>query len=374
MSKNEFIQRVREFISLTQSVSANDYEKIITPELNKLKAIALVEGFDFDEIYKKASSVSRKLGMRDKTVSHLRPIITNPLTEELCEAMLDQFVNTGAFNIRKLELQDSIQRGSDQIDTTVRKSAELASLEVGLTIFVDNIRNGYLDKVNTYYYEKIKSIGLEYLERYLQTGESTPELNEFLREVYAKCYDYSMECIGDAKMENSIHAYPNQPPQHMFRLYFNMPQNNETVKFIRDYQIACQKQGIEYCMKAFFNTNSASKDVTVFYSSYKDISLRLEIIKELFERYPNLELGTPPLACARISGLDNVGLGHNGIMVDYDGIKRNMSTYNDYIDNLSYLAFVYTFGTCLSSLSSTIADKIEKIKNGEIRGGGYRTD
>ena len=44
----KYIQLVREYVGLTQSTSTSDYGKIVRPQYEKLKAIALENGFDLD--------------------------------------------------------------------------------------------------------------------------------------------------------------------------------------------------------------------------------------------------------------------------------------------------------------------------------------
>lgn len=369
MERFQYIQLVREYVSLTKSTSTSDYGKIVKPQYEKLKAIALENGFDLDNIYKEVTSIQKKYGMRDKIISNLRSSTTNPITEDLCEAMLEQFINEGRFNIRTLDTKESRKRGLDDADENTVRSAELESLKAGLNIFINNIRNGNLDKVSSFYYKKIQSIGLEKLERFLQTGERTPELNDFLNTVYNNAYSSSESSRGDSTIghEHSLHAYENKDEPSMFRFYFNMPKSTDAVQFIRDYQVECQNHGIDYTMKPFKNMNPRDKDTTIFYSSYKDLSLKVQIIKELVGRYPSLELGTPPAACAQISGLANIGFCHNGVVIDNGVRARNFCTYNDYIDNVSYLAFIHVFGMHLSSISPELAVKIEKVKNGECR-------
>lgn len=366
ITKSYFIQMVREFYSLEQTIDANNYGRVIAPQLRELKQIACEKGWDLNEIHQKIKNTSRKFKVKDKVISGLKSNSVNPLTDELCEALLDQFVNTGIFEIRLLKSKDDIERGLDTASIEDIRRAEKASNKVGLEIFVKNIKNGNLNKVNNYYYNKIMSIGIEKLEEYLKTNKTTDnKLQNFLDEVYNNCYTFDAEHIGSKGLKSSLHFNEDFDKNNEFRMYFNMPRSDEAVNFVKDYQIMCQSLEIDYNMKAFKNMEANNKDVTIFYSSYSDMNLKLEIIKKLMKKYPNIEFGTPPLACAKVAGLSNVGICHMGIL-DYENGK-NLMTYNDYINQLSYLALDEVFGDNLSQISSKTEERIKKSKKGERR-------
>lgn len=365
MNLHEFIQRLREFNSLRQSVNIFSDKATVTLELEKLKKIASENGFDINKLWNEINETSKKASMDDTISNFLKNNAVNPLTEELCEALLEQFLQKGYFSIRTLRLKSSVQRGKNTAGKTEIKKAELESMNVGLRIFANNIENGKLDDVNTYYYNKITCIGIDKLKRYLDGKECDEELKTFLAEVYNNCYNYDTELIGNSDGFHSLHFNGKKDDIDSYRFYFNMPYNKDSINFIRDYQIMCQEAGIPYTMKAFFNTTEKSNDVSIFYSSYKDMGVRFMMLKELYERYPNMELGSSPAACANITTLPNVGICHMGVLVP--PFNKNFRTYNDYIDDLSNVALFDVFGKNLVHISPDIKHDYEELKNGDLR-------
>ncbi len=239
-------------------------------------------------------------------------------------------------------------------------------MDVGLRIFLDNIKRGNIDKVSKHWKNKLEAIGISKLEKYLQTGVCEDNnLKRFLNHVSEKCFDRGEE-VG-SNDEDFLLNVNNEENLKVYRMYFNMPTTKETIDFIKDYQIKCQELGIPYSMKAFYNSADKERaDVTIFYSSYKHMRQKLEIIKELLEKYPNIDFGTPPAACAKINGLENVGICHIGILGKgmKEGEYHNIQTYNDYIDMIAQLALSKSFETRFKYISE---EKVNEFQNGERR-------
>ena len=369
MNLIEYRQRIIEYRSLSKSTSPAVMGKVLRPEIDKLNEIANKEGFDSDAIFKEVANIERRNKKRDIVLSKIKPRCNNPITDELAEALLDQFSELGFISIRRINLKSGKKRGLNTVKLEEIKALEKESMNVGLEIFLNNIKSGNLDKVNQHYYSEIKKIGIDKLEKYLQTGKTTKDLDVFLAKVYDSCFSLFTELIGspNESTRQSLHRYKDNSV--LFRMYFNMPLNSSTIEFVRDYQIACQKLGIDYEMKAFKNMESVANDTTIFYSSYADFDIKLKLIKELLKKYPNMELCTPPAACATLSDMPNVGICHIGILSKFNGIYKNTATYNDYIDKLADISLAKIFETQLSRISPDIKKRIEKVKNGDVRTG-----
>lgn len=365
----EFNQRIRELVSLRNTLHnlkkesnpynqkmeiEKKYSKEYYEEEEQLKKIAIENGFDYYGVYKDAFADAEFV---------TNPNFSNPLTNELCEAILDHFVETGCFNIRMTKSKSFCEKGPDYYNNKFLKDAENESMNVGLRIFLDNIKKLRLSKVNPDYFNLINKIGIEKLEDYLETGVADEDLKDFLKQVYEHCYNYETENIGS----NSKSLQAPDDEIDVFRMYFNMPETDNSIAFIKDYQIQCQKLGIHYQMKAF--KNRASSDGTIFYSSYDSMNTRLKIIKELLNKYPDIQLGTPPIGCSKLEGFNSkVGICNLGTIEK----KYNMSTYNEYVDSLAVLAFCTCFGNMISADSERNRKIYENLLNKERNMFNYR--
>jgi len=356
MNKFEFYQRMREFVSLFDTMSATgDYNKIRI-EMEKMKKLAVENGFNFTEIYNEVRKISN---------SKIKSDFLNPLTDELCEAILNQILEKGRVEIRQIRTGTYAHRGKNDFDSEYLKAAELKSMNVGLQIFLDNIKLKKYNLLDPIWYKSINEIGIEKLEEYIKSGIcDNDKLRLFLEKVFESCYDSN----GNDTMigEQPIHTFDDK--EDVYRLYFNMPKNKDTIGFIRDYQILCQQAGITFKMKPFKNMEEVANDTTIFYSSYKDINTRLKIIKELQKKYPNMQLGTPPIACSTIDGIEQVGFCSMGVVIELDkGIYKNYMTYNDYINDLADVALFEIFGNSLSASSTDLSEKYESFKKKNLR-------
>lgn len=288
----------------------------------------------------------------DKEVNIDNLSYDEPINYECIEAFLKQYLanSSGNFESRFIRTPSSKVRGKDLYNIRnlnnydIVKKSEEESMRCGLKIFLDNIKNGNLELVNDYYYGKISRIGINQLEEYLKTGKiSSPEFQGFLGSVFRECFDFEKEKIGSTDKFSSLFKMTDFVIRYDYRIYINMPINDDTIGFIKDYQIMCQEQGLDYCMKAFKNSGSKnSQDITILYSTREDINKKLNIIKKLIRKYPNMELGTPSPICVNSNELPNIGICSNGsVRKDYN---RNTRTYNDYLNDL-----------CLCSLTDLVS-------------------
>jgi len=358
MSRTIYYQMMREYVSLRRLAEKDSSKKQLCEEKYKeLQKIGYEKGYRVSFILNEVIQLSK---------SNKKTEIENPLTLELCEKMIEQFVREGRIYSRTISLDSSKKRGRDEIGIgAYHANAKKEAMDVGLRIFLDNIKRGNIDKVSEYWKNKIDAIGISKLEKYLQTGICEDDyIKKFLYDVMNNCYN--IDLIG-SRDDNSLYT-SNEDVLNVFRIYFNMPKTKESIDFIKDYQIKCQELEIPYNMKAFENTEERA-DVTIFYSTYKNMNQKLKIIKELLDKYPNIEFGTPPNACAKIKGLENVGLCHCGlfqILGEKDFKYINCATYNDYVDRIAYLALFRTFGGQFKTINEK---KIEDFREGKIRDG-----
>ena len=223
MNKFEFYQRMREFVSLFDTMSATgDYNKIHI-EMEKMKKMAVENGFNFTEIYNEVRKISN---------CKIKSDFLNPLTDELCEAILNQILEKGRVEIRQIRTGTYVHRGKNDFDSEYLKEAELKSMNVGLQIFLDNIKLKKYNLLDPIWYKSINEIGIEKLEEYIKSGIcDNDKLRLFLEKVFESCYDSN----GNETMigEQPIHTFDDK--EDVYRLYFNMPKNKETIGFIRDY-------------------------------------------------------------------------------------------------------------------------------------------
>ena len=122
-------------------------------------------------------------------------------------------------------------------------------------------------------------------------------------------------------------------------------------------------------MKEFKNIATPGKDVTIFYSSLEELPIKISILRELIKIYPNMELGSVPIACASIKDLPFIGLCNNGICsLLTNGTMKNIRTYNDMISNIFESVLDHFISSYILN-SSEFSEKT-KIKFSEFKKNG----
>lgn len=312
MTELEFEQRVREYYSKYTGKIPN------WEEYQKLKSVALEYNFDLDEIWKKLQENEKKLVdiIQNRNVE-------DPITEELSEGFIEQYIAKGICSNYILHLNSEKNRGKDTINQSSNfiRNCGIEAMVDGIKLFIKKIESG--DQVNSYYLNKVKSVGLTKIKAYIDNFEfknsGNPALDDLIEEIYLNCYQYTAE---HEMTKSSRSLFFNEDNLSSFRFYINMPTNEGSALFIRDYIILCQNYGISYDIKPYFN-NGEHKDVTIIYSTIEDYKIKLNIIEKLLIKYHNIELGTPPFGTVN---MNNIGICHIGV-------PRKM-TYNMYIAKL----------------------------------------
>lgn len=312
MTELEFEQRVREYYSKYTGKMPN------WEEYQKLKSAALKYNFDLDKIWKKLQENEKIL----KDVIQNRNV-EDPITDELSEGFIEQYIAKGICSNYILHLKSEKNRGKDTINQSSNfvRNCGIEAMVDGIKLFIKKIESG--DQVNSYYLNKVKNVGLPKIKAYIDNFEfknsGDPALDDLIEEIYLRCYQYTNE---HEMTKSSLSLFFNEDNLSNFRFYINMPINESSALFIRDYIILCQNYGIFYDIKPYFN-NGEHKDVTIIYSTIKDYKIKLNIMEQLLIKYPNIELGTPPFGTVN---MNNIGICHNGV-------PRKM-TYNMYIAKL----------------------------------------
>ena len=312
MTKLEFEQRVREYYSKYTDKMPN------WEEYQKLKNDALKYNFNLNEVWEKLKENEKILIEVIQTRK-----VEDPINEELSEGFIKQYIEIGNCSSYILHLNSEKNRGKDTLSQSsnfVRNCGIEAMLD-GIKLFIKKIESG--DTVNSYYLNKVKNVGLTKIKTYIENFEfknsGDIELDNLIEEIYINCYQYTTE---HEMTKSSQSLFFNKDTLGGFRFYINMPINESSALFIRDYIILCQNYGIFYDIKPYFN-NGEHKDVTIIYSTVEDYKIKLNIIEQLLIKYPNIELGTPTFGTIN---MNNVGICHIGV-------PRTM-TYNMYIDKL----------------------------------------
>lgn len=321
MTELEFEQRVREYYSKYTGKMPN------WEEYQKLKSAALKYNFDLDEIWKKLQENEKILKdvIQNRNVEDL-------ITDELSEGFIEQYIAKGICSNYILHLKSEKNRGKDTINQSSNfvRNCGIEAMVDGIKLFIKKIESG--DQVNSYYLNKVKNVGLPKIKAYIDNFEfknsGDPALDDLIEEIYLRCYQYTNE---HEMTKSSLSLFFNEDNLSVFRFYINMPTNESSALFIRDYIILCQNYGIFYDIKPYFN-NGEHKDVTIIYSTIKDYKIKLNIMEQLLIKYPNIELGTPPFGTVN---MNDIGVCHNinNIGICHIGVPRKM-TYNMYIAKL----------------------------------------
>ena len=345
MTELEFEQRVREYYSKYTGKIPN------WEEYQKLKSVALEHNFDLDEIWKKLQENEKKLVdiIQNRNVE-------DPITEELCEGFIEQYIAKGICSNYVLHLNSEKNRGKDTLNQSSNfiRNCGIEAMVDGIKLFIKKIESG--DQVNSYYLNKVKNVGLTKIKTYIDNFEfknsGDPALDNLIEEIYLQCYQYTTE---HEMTKSSQSLFFNEDKISTFRFYINMPTNESSALFIRDYIILCQNYGIFYNIKPYFNSGE-HKDVTIIYSTIEDYKIKLNIIEQLLIKYPNIELGTSPFGTVN---MNNIGICHAGI-------PRKL-TYNMYIAKLFKDAINLFVIERISDLSLELKKNLKLYKEGDSR-------
>lgn len=258
--------------------------------------------------------------------------VSDPINEEYCEACLRSFLSSKRFESRYVTVSSSIPK--EESLAVYAGPAYWESFKEGIKVFLEKMKKGDTTLLNKRVLAKFEGFGIERIEEHLKKGNDS-EVAEYFKWLFKNIYYHS----GDEHMGSTRHNDGNaslfvdalEGEKYVYRIYLNLPRNEETIQFIKEYQIECQKRCMSFDMKPFFQQSQEHFDGTIFYISYNNINTCLNIIKDLLRKHPNMSMGTPPAACATIDELPNVGICHMGL-VDKSG--ENLATYNDYINKL----------------------------------------
>ena len=320
---------------------------------NELELRTLAEKYDFD-----LDGILNILNSNKLFIEKNNPSgnICDPITDDICEAFILQYILKGKCSNYTLHLDSEISRGKNSLlqDSDFIKKCGFESMLDGVKIFIKKIEKGEI--VNSYFYEKAMKIGISRLKEYVNNYDSKinndVDVHNFLFEIYDKCYRYDCE---HEMTKSSCSLFFNQNEDSSFRFYINMPINESSAQFIRDYIIMCQNAGVFYKLKPYFN-DGEHKDVTILYSTIKDFKIKLNFIKKLLKEYPDMELGTPPFC--------TIDFGKIGICFDP---SRCHMTYNSYVSFLFQNSIGYFVAKHCSGLNDVSKNKFLLFEKGELR-------
>ena len=357
MNLESFKQLVREFYSMKNSGIPD------SRIYSKLRAIAKEDGYNLQEIY---SEIERDCKCNEAVIGY-----ANPINFEMAETLLMRFCcgydedehGKGMMSVRTARGEKYVQRAGNSVKKDYIENAMHESMIYGLRIFYSKITTGKANQVNRIFYRKIKEIGIEKLDNYLNNGVSSDELEDFFKLVYQNCYDFNVEHIGappkgneDKNPHSLFFNYCGE--KRIFRFYFNLPQTEDAVNFVKEYQMKCQDLGISYDMKLFKNMEATSNDTTIFYATLSDFKEKEAIIAKLLYKYHNIGMGTPPIGCTTSTRLPRVGICHDGL-----NYEQHFETYNDYVARVAYAALIKVFEEEYSEISPECREYVEKYNN-----------
>ncbi len=296
----------------------------------------------------------------------------DPINGEWCEACIDDYLNNNRKDERNIvetryvRTKHSIERKPDTCSLEMLKKNELKILVEGLKVVISKIKNNDFNRLNPKIVSEVKRLGVDELENYLNSLKTNNSyINEFINKLKKDNYNSNNEHYGSYCTDYCFKSDDRDNDGLVYRIYLNIPLTEDSVNFITDYCIECQKHLMDFDMKAFFNNKKESQDRTVLYSTYGDMNKKLTILKKLLVKYPNLGLGTPPPSCIRIKGMEALGISHYGVCrynSMYNKVVKGLP-YNSYINSLFVKALIDTlvyYGYDIKNMSDL---KLKETKN-----------
>lgn len=390
LERKKVIDEANSVFAMMNDRGKKDYNALAI-RLRALREKAKSLDIDLSMLWKKQNDLNDMLDSNTRNVGISSDISTvklsDPITEEYCEGFLKSFLKYSSLESRFTRLDTTKERGRDDLSGITGNLYKKMSYEVmlnSLRIAISKIRNNNLDGLNEWFVLEVKRIGIDNFNEYLTTGKTTNEaVNDFLSSQLKNNYDMETEHVGMYSSSfpfkpKDIDATTHNRANNIYRIYLNIPITNMSVNFMTDFCNECQKQGIAFDTKLFFNGRDTNLDRTIIYSTFGDLNQKINILKNLLEKYKGIEFGSPPSSCAKIEGLDELGISHlGGCTSPYkgssndSGIKlNNHHSYNDYINgiiNKALCRVIDDFGYT-NSFSESFRNNMSRFKNGVARG------
>ena len=333
---------------------------------NEKKLSNYIKNIDYMYFNNGKSNVGRE-------VNKILSSASNPLTYELCEAMLEKFLSPNdvhAFSVRNVYLPSDHYR--KRIPDAVRDEAqkkllefENKAMEEGVNLLLERgtipvefldaaekfLRERYGDEESKlqFSYSNKKAVIKMQLSNFLNDRIVDEKFQGLFKKIKNQNYDFTFDHCCSINSDR-VKFYPT------FRIYLNASPNCEYVEFIYKYVCECQKYGINYDMKAFFNFDfkhgNNTKDRAIIYINYFEFPKHIEILEKLFKEYSKdgilggeLGLGSPPSATAQIPSLPGLGICYTPIDLEMACFSCNIAYYtsNDYFDSLCLRALYSMF-------------------------------
>ena len=327
-----------------------------------------------DEIIGINEKVRNRKSVPKKYLTELDRVInsvSNPINDDFIMAMLNMIMNSSILTVRYAKPSDYKDCINNQPSFPTKKYS-YESMFDAIDLALDYYNNSLYDRINPEYLKFIKKYyneltTLNEIDSLVLKTNYVDSLNNsgfynFLTELHDNAFSFYEEMPRD--YQKGLFKYSGNM-YNDFRLYMNMPKNDITSSFLRDYQIICHRLNIPCNMKPFFNSNSADK--TIIYSSYENLIKNLKILNLLFQKYGDLGLGTPPIGCGRLEEFANVGISHLGEVEKLKNKQQNFATYNDYIDDIFCVALLKVLSSFLLN-NKNVRDKeiIKKFLHNQV--------
>lgn len=372
LKRKAVIEEANSIFSLMNSKGSKNYNQLMT-RLRNVRGMAKKLGIDLSSLYRKQKELN---GMFDDDIDIHTIKVADPINEEYCEAFLESILRDSTIESRFVILKDSKSRGPDKAKLSKSEISKYILYE-GIKILISRIKSGNIEGLNERAVSDVLRIGIDNFDEYINEKSTTNEdVLDFLK-LYIKYYDVDVEHVGAYssgylfRQGDNDKCPENDNASNVYRIYLNIPRIEESELFLIDYCIECQKQGISFDMKMFFNTSLKKSDGTILYSTYNDINKKVTILRKLLDKYPNIQFGSPPAACVKINGIEELGICNVGSAARLPyGEKHyylaNRNTYNDYINdlfrrNLSVLVEKYGVSYHGSSEFNNLKEFIKKV-------------
>lgn len=192
----------------------------------------------------------------------------------------------------------------------------------------------------------------------------------FLRNVYDNNVNIMVEHLGSSLFDVQ-EKQDSISPRYSIRIYLNIKNEKILLKLLEKYIAGCIANKINYDMKGLHGTGTANhNDSSVLYCFASDIDKRILILESakfaILQENPEWEneLGTP---LAHTSTINNSFYGICQSPGKLDTPFDATTTYNDYMQGVSKIAFVRTLAKVIeekrNGKSKTQSDFFDKILN-----------
>jgi len=341
LKRKEIIDEANSIFTIMNSAGPKNNNELMT-RLRGIRGKAKDLDIDLSSLWRKQKELNGMF-INDEIDIHTIKVF-DPINEEYCEAFLNSILSDSTIESRFVRLHNFKQRGIDNPNFTKTEISNYLLYE-GVKIIISKIKNGNTESINDSVLSDVLKIGVDKFDEYISKKSTTNEdVLNFLK-LHMKSYDVDLEHVGayDSnylfKQSDNDKSPKSNHSSNVYRIYLNIPRTKDSEFFLMDYCVECQKQGISFDMKMFFNTSEKNSDGTILYSTYCDINKKISILRKLLEKYPNIQFGSPPPSCVMISGIEELGICNVGsasrlpTMDEYYDLA-NRHTYNDYINDL----------------------------------------